>query len=173
MLLKVPGEELRKHSLSRRFWTHVFDGTRYRKLCARERVGTVFHSMDMFWKYCRKRLKSLISIVLSNSMVWKYSRNTPEIFWKSNLHTVEEVYCTKDIFTRLMFCRLLRHKMIINPLVLDSCLGEWLRDSVCLWTGPSAHWPWRSVWSRLTSVERGPQCHLLVVLQSEHPTHDC
>ena len=31
----------------------------------------LFHNMETFWKYCRKRLENPISIVLSNSIVWK------------------------------------------------------------------------------------------------------
>ena len=39
---------------------------------AMERLD-LFHSMKIFWKHCRKMLENLISIVLSNSIVWKYS----------------------------------------------------------------------------------------------------
>ena len=31
----------------------------------------LFHRMEIFWKYCRKRLENPVSIVLSNYTVWK------------------------------------------------------------------------------------------------------
>lgn len=39
---------------------------------AMERLD-LFHSMKIVWKHCRKMLENLISIVLSHSIVWKYS----------------------------------------------------------------------------------------------------
>ena len=58
----------------------------------------LFHSMEIFWKYCRKRLENPISIVLSNSIVrkcftwygniqeilWKYFGNRTSILWKES-----------------------------------------------------------------------------------------
>ena len=48
------------------------------------------HSMDIFWKYCRKRLKNSISIVWKYflwygnilEILWKYSGNKISILWK-------------------------------------------------------------------------------------------
>ena len=65
------------------------------------------HSMEIFWKYCRKRLENPISIVLSSSTVWKcfpwygnileilwkYSGNKSSILWKRSLFSSEVVQC--------------------------------------------------------------------------------
>ena len=43
----------------------------------------VLHRMEIFWIDCRKTFgKSNFRRFLSNSVVWKYSRNTLEIFWE-------------------------------------------------------------------------------------------
>ena len=45
----------------------------------------LYHSMEIFKKCYRKRLQNLISIVLSNSIVWKcfpWNGNILEILWK-------------------------------------------------------------------------------------------
>ena len=56
---------------------------------ALEKLG-LFHRMETFWKHCRKRLENLISIVLSNSIVWKYI-----------LEELKLPYCERDTVFRM------------------------------------------------------------------------
>ena len=46
----------------------------------------LFHSMDIFWKYCSKSLENPISIVLSNFIVRKY------ILWYGNILEILSKY---------------------------------------------------------------------------------
>ena len=77
-----------------------------RMTCTLEKLN-LFHGIEMFWKYCRKRLENPISIALYNSIVWecfpwygtileilsKYSANkTWTILWKSSSFSPEVSY---------------------------------------------------------------------------------
>ena len=90
-LLKSELNKLPQIRLVAVFLEDRFSQTFQREL---ERVNTLekldlFHSIEVFFKYCRKRLENPISIVLSNSIVWKrfsvvwkYFRNSLEVSWK-------------------------------------------------------------------------------------------
>ena len=72
----------------------------------------IFHRMELFWKYSRKRLENPVSIVLSNSTVWKCFP------WYGNILEMKLPYCGRGpVFTGIT----LSAEVIVEML---SCFAE-------------------------------------------------